>query len=116
VPYRIEYGVRATTSGDGCGGHWPTCNGQIIPRIGRIATVIEFSHRISSGLLLPLILLLVAAVAADFLSPQRAEALGGGAIYKEVTLTVVVTPSPVGAFSHLATVTWAARTACGIRW
>lgn len=41
-----------------------------------------------------LILLLVAAIAAGLLSPKRAEALGGGAIFKEVTLTVVVTPSP----------------------
>ncbi len=42
--------VRATGSGAGCGNHWPACNGQIIPRPERIETLIEFSHRLSSGL------------------------------------------------------------------
>ncbi|HEY3283789.1 MAG TPA: heme o synthase [Armatimonadota bacterium] len=51
--------VRASVSGDGCGEHWPTCNGSLVPMSGRLATFIEFSHRASSGLLLPLILVLV---------------------------------------------------------
>lgn len=42
--------VRATGSGAGCGNHWPTCNGQIIPQPKVIATVIEFTHRITSAL------------------------------------------------------------------
>ncbi len=42
--------VRATGSGAGCGSHWPTCNGQIIPRPESTATVIEFVHRASSGI------------------------------------------------------------------
>jgi heme A synthase len=41
--------VRATGSGAGCGQHWPACNGQIIPRAESIETVIEFSHRVTSG-------------------------------------------------------------------
>src|SRR6478672_3868043 len=41
--------VRATGSGAGCGSHWPLCNGEIIPRTGRVATLIEFSHRLTSG-------------------------------------------------------------------
>jgi heme A synthase len=44
--------VRATGSGAGCGGHWPLCNGQIIPPSPQAATLIEFSHRVSSGLTL----------------------------------------------------------------
>lgn len=51
--------VRASVSGDGCGSHWPNCNGELIPQISRIQTVIEYSHRLSTGLLLPLILALV---------------------------------------------------------
>src|SRR5262245_54127588 len=51
--------VRASISGDGCGRHWPDCNGQLIPHHGRVETLIEFCHRASSGLLVPLILLLV---------------------------------------------------------
>lgn len=41
--------VRASGSGAGCGSHWPTCNGQVIPRAPQVQTVIEFSHRITSG-------------------------------------------------------------------
>jgi protoheme IX farnesyltransferase len=51
--------VRATISGDGCGNHWPDCNGQLLPDLGRMKTVIEFSHRASTVLLLPLVLALV---------------------------------------------------------
>jgi heme A synthase len=42
--------VRATGSGAGCGDHWPVCRGEIIPRAPSVQTMIEFSHRISSGL------------------------------------------------------------------
>ncbi len=42
--------VRATGSGAGCGNHWPSCNGQIIPQPEQIETVIEFTHRVTSGL------------------------------------------------------------------
>ncbi len=42
--------VRATGSGAGCGSHWPSCNGQIIPQPEQIETLIEFSHRVTSGL------------------------------------------------------------------
>jgi heme A synthase len=48
--------VRATGSGAGCGSHWPTCNGQIIPRDPSIETLIEFSHRLTSGLAFLLVL------------------------------------------------------------
>ncbi len=41
--------VRATGSGAGCGEHWPICNGQVIPRDPSIETIIEFTHRITSG-------------------------------------------------------------------
>lgn len=44
--------VRATGSGAGCGSHWPTCNGDVIPRPQSVETLIEFAHRASSGLAL----------------------------------------------------------------
>ncbi len=47
--------VRATGSGAGCGDHWPLCNGEVIPRPERIQTVIEFFHRLTSGLSLVLV-------------------------------------------------------------
>jgi cytochrome c oxidase assembly protein subunit 15 len=42
--------VRATGSGAGCGSHWPLCNGEVIPLEPSIKTLIEFSHRLTSGL------------------------------------------------------------------
>ncbi len=42
--------MRATGSGAGCGEHWPLCNGQVVPRSGTAKTIIEFVHRITSGL------------------------------------------------------------------
>ena len=42
--------VRATGSGAGCGSHWPLCNGQVVPQAEQVATLVEFSHRIMSGL------------------------------------------------------------------
>jgi heme A synthase len=55
--------VRASGSGAGCGRHWPTCNGDIIPRAPRIETLIELSHRLSSGgALIGTLVLLVLAI------------------------------------------------------
>jgi cytochrome c oxidase assembly protein subunit 15 len=43
--------VRATGSGNGCGDHWPLCNGTVMQHSPRIDTIIEFTHRITSGIL-----------------------------------------------------------------
>ena len=51
--------VRASGSGAGCGSHWPLCNGEVIPQPERIATVIEFFHRVTSGLALIAVLVMV---------------------------------------------------------
>jgi heme A synthase len=40
--------VRHTWSGDGCGSHWPLCNGQLIPKTPTTETIIEFVHRLTS--------------------------------------------------------------------
>jgi cytochrome c oxidase assembly protein subunit 15/protoheme IX farnesyltransferase len=45
--------VRASRSGDGCGAHWPLCNGAAIPGGAEGATAktaIEYAHRVTSGL------------------------------------------------------------------
>ncbi len=42
--------VRATGSGAGCGDHWPLCNGTVMQHSPRVDTIIEFTHRITSGL------------------------------------------------------------------
>ena len=41
--------VRATSSGAGCGDHWPLCNGEVLPHHPRVATLIEFTHRSLTG-------------------------------------------------------------------
>ncbi len=51
--------VRATGSGAGCGSHWPTCNGEVIPSLRQIETAVEFGHRLTSGLAGMLVLLLL---------------------------------------------------------
>jgi cytochrome c oxidase assembly protein subunit 15 len=51
--------VRATGSGAGCGSHWPLCNGQFLPTIPQTQTVIEFTHRVTSGLSLVLVAVLL---------------------------------------------------------
>ena len=44
--------VRASGSGAGCGSHWPLCNGEMLPQAPRTATIIEFTHRMTSGVAL----------------------------------------------------------------
>src|SRR5947209_12239792 len=42
--------VRATGSGAGCGDHWPLCNGTVMQHSPRLDTMIEFTHRLTSGI------------------------------------------------------------------
>ena len=42
--------VRITGSGNGCGSHWPACNGAVIPPAPAAKTIIEYTHRLMSGL------------------------------------------------------------------
>lgn len=42
--------VRATGSGAGCGDHWPLCNGTVLQHSPRVDTIIEFTHRVTSGI------------------------------------------------------------------
>src|SRR5688572_10223310 len=52
--------VRASGSGAGCGSHWPLCNGVVVPPSPSIETLIEYSHRLTSGLaLISVVVLLV---------------------------------------------------------
>ncbi len=50
--------VRASGSGAGCGDHWPFCNGEVIPTNPALNTIVEFGHRLTSGLALPAVLVL----------------------------------------------------------
>src|ERR1700761_2783955 len=51
--------VRATSSGAGCGDHWPLCNGVLVQHHPHLATLIELTHRMMSGVTVMAILLLL---------------------------------------------------------
>jgi cytochrome c oxidase assembly protein subunit 15 len=42
--------VRATGSGNGCGEHWPLCQGTVVLQHPTIAAMIELAHRATSGI------------------------------------------------------------------
>ena len=92
--------VRASGSGAGCGSHWPLCNGEVIPHSPRLETIIEFGHRLSSGLLGILVLALVVAA---FLLYPRGDKVRKGAVW---TLFFIVSESLLGA--GLVTFEWVA--------
>jgi len=56
-------GVRATGSGAGCSDQWPLCNGGWLPQSSQLQTIIEFTHRITSGPTLGLLVMVLVAFA-----------------------------------------------------
>ncbi|MDH5233382.1 MAG: COX15/CtaA family protein [Gemmatimonadota bacterium] len=83
--------VRASGSGAGCGAHWPLCNGVVIPRAPTTATLIELTHRATSGLALVLVVVLVVRARRLFVrgSPARTAA--------HVAMLLMLTEALVGA-------------------
>src|SRR5579872_6022254 len=61
--------VRASFSGDGCGAHWPNCGSAVFPDAHHLPMVIEFVHRVSSGLAILLVIAL--AICAWTAFPAR---------------------------------------------
>ncbi len=59
--------VRATHSGDGCGRSWPACEGRLVfPGTDDTARLIEFSHRMISGINLVVVAVFVLLVFRAF--------------------------------------------------
>ena len=57
--------VRISFSGDGCGKHWPLCNGELVPHAPQTKMLVELSHRVSSfGSLVLAVVLFVWALRA----------------------------------------------------
>jgi cytochrome c oxidase assembly protein subunit 15 len=83
--------VRITGSGAGCGEHWPTCNGEIIPRTPSQATLIEYTHRLTSGVLG---VLSIALPVGAWLSFPAGHAVRR---YALATLLLVVVEAAIGA-------------------
>jgi len=70
--------VRASGSGAGCGDHWPLCNGMVTPQSRTLATIIEFTHRATSGIGLVLVAILAWWAFRAF--PKRHAARLGGVL------------------------------------
>lgn len=83
--------VRATGSGAGCGGHWPLCNGEVLPQIAANATIIEFTHRVMSGIAL-------IAVVVQFVWARAAYPRGNAARrWAACSLVFILTEALLGA-------------------
>ncbi len=107
--------VRATGAGAGCGSHWPTCNGSVIPLGAGVETLVEFSHRLlSAGVLLLGVWLLVRAfrirktqpglfvfAAAAFVFLIIEALLGASTVLLELTGDTVSTARGVMVATHL---------------
>ena len=83
--------VQATGSGDGCGAHWPVCNGEVLPALEGREVFIEFTHRVTSGM----VFLMAAAL---LIWSRRAYPKGSGVRQAaNYTMFFMITESLVGA-------------------
>jgi heme A synthase len=83
--------VRASGAGAGCGSHWPLCNGEIIPQSKGIETLVELTHRVTSGISL---LLIVGLAVWAFRAFQKRDPVRTGAA---LSLIFILTEALIGA-------------------
>lgn len=70
--------VRITGSGAGCGQHWPTCQGEVLHLPRKLTTLIELTHRITSG---------ASAIAVFWLTARAFRAFTKGSAVRRATAT-----------------------------
>jgi heme A synthase len=92
--------VRATGSGAGCGNHWPTCNGVVLPKAPQLATLIEFTHRVTSGIALFAILGLIVWAFRTY--PRRHRVRLGATLSGVFILTEALIGAGLVLFEHVA--------------
>jgi heme A synthase len=104
--------VRASGSGAGCGSHWPLCNGVVVPRDAETATLIELTHRVSSGLAF---MLVVALLVWSFVATRPRSPVRQGAVLAFLFMVLeaaigagLVLFERVGDDSSLARASWLA--------
>jgi heme A synthase len=95
--------VRATGSGAGCGSHWPLCKGEVIPLSPQVETIIEFTHRISSGISLLLVIVLLVWAIRSY--PKRHKVRLGATL----SMVFIITEALIGAILELFS--WVAKDA-----
>jgi len=81
--------VRASFSGDGCGSHWPLCDGKVIPGFDTNKQAFEFAHRISSGLVLPLVVVLLVWACKVFPKGHQARKMAALSVLFTVTEALI---------------------------
>ena len=81
--------VRLSFSGDGCGNSWPLCENQIFPE--NIKALIEWLHRLSSGL--SFVFILVLAVMAFKIYPKS----HGARVFSLTSLVLILIEALIGA-------------------
>ncbi len=77
--------VRVTGSGAGCGSHWPTCHGQVIPRAPSTETLIELTHRVTSSVAGLLAIALFVLARRTFQKGHFARAMAGASLILMIT-------------------------------
>lgn len=83
--------VRASGSGAGCGSHWPTCNGDVLPRPKTIETIVELAHRVTSA---AITLVVLVELAWAFVAFPKRHPVRAGAV---ASMILVLTEGAVGA-------------------
>jgi heme A synthase len=104
-------------SGDGCGQHWLTCNGEVVPESPVFKTVIEFTHRVSTGIVFLVVLVLavwafrkyekgapvVKTALVSFLLIIAEAAIGAGLVLTGNTAGNLTASRPFWMMAHLIT-------------
>ncbi len=82
--------VRLSHSGDGCGDHWPLCNGRAIPLDAPAKTWVEVSHRYSTALYGVLVVALI------WISRKRFPASHPARFWPAATLVFTLSEALIG--------------------
>lgn len=87
----ILWGVflRASKSGDGCGQHWLTCHGEVLPSAPELKTIIEYSHRVTSFLAFVVVLALLIWAFRKFAKGSAVRKMAVGSFIFVVTEALV---------------------------
>jgi cytochrome c oxidase assembly protein subunit 15 len=92
--------VRITGAGAGCGNHWPTCNGEVIPTHAATHTIIEFTHRATTAAAVVLVLAELVLAFLAFPAGHRAR------LFAALSVGFMATEAAIGAglvlFEHVA--------------
>lgn len=81
--------VRASGAGAGCGAHWPLCNGEVVPTAPGTKTLIEYAHRITSGLVLIVSIALVVVSRRTYQAGALARKAAVGVLVLTITEALV---------------------------